>query len=72
MCDIIPNVDVQVDIFVEDEGEIAENDLVTIKVRFGCVQYGTQLSNCSTRASKLSLACQFSLFGTGLENVGEY
>lgn len=26
------NVRVQVDIFVEDEGEIAENDLVTIKV----------------------------------------
>ncbi|CAM9712379.1 unnamed protein product [Pylaiella littoralis] len=32
VCSIIPDVDVQVDIFVEDEGEIAENDLVTIKV----------------------------------------
>lgn len=32
VCDIIPDVEVQVDIFVEDEGEIAENDLVTIKV----------------------------------------
>lgn len=32
VCDIIPDLDVQVDIFVEDEGEIAENDLVTIKV----------------------------------------
>lgn len=33
VCSLIPDVDVQVDIFVEDEGEIAENDLVTIKVR---------------------------------------
>lgn len=33
VCSIIPDVDVKVDIFVEDEGEIAENDLVTIKVR---------------------------------------
>lgn len=32
VCSIIPDVDVKVDIFVEDEGEIAENDLVTIKV----------------------------------------
>lgn len=32
VCDVIPDVDVKVDIFVEDEGEIAENDLVTIKV----------------------------------------
>eukprot|EP00904_Undaria_pinnatifida_P013204 jgi/Undpi1/9013/HiC_scaffold_26.g11474.m1 len=32
VCDIIPDVEVKVDIFVEDEGEIAENDLVTIKV----------------------------------------
>lgn len=32
VCSIIPDVTVQVDIFVEDEGEIAENDLVTIKV----------------------------------------
>ncbi|CAM9107702.1 unnamed protein product [Laminaria digitata] len=32
VCDIIPDVEVTVDIFVEDEGEIAENDLVTIKV----------------------------------------
>ncbi|CAM9614777.1 unnamed protein product, partial [Sphacelaria rigidula] len=32
VCDIIPDVDVKVDIFVEDEEEIAENDLVTIKV----------------------------------------
>lgn len=32
VCSIIPDVEVQVDIFVEDEGEIAENDLVTIKV----------------------------------------
>lgn len=34
VCSIIPDVDVQVDIFVEDEGEIAENDLVTIKVSY--------------------------------------
>lgn len=34
VCDIIPDVEVKVDIFVEDEGEIAENDLVTIKVFF--------------------------------------
>eukprot|EP00903_Cladosiphon_okamuranus_P005360 g5354.t1 len=32
VCSIIPDVDVKVDIFVEDESEIAENDLVTIKV----------------------------------------
>lgn len=43
VCDIIPDVDVAVEIFVEDEGEIAENDLVTIKVCFSscfflCVQ----------------------------------
>lgn len=35
VCSIIPDVTVQVDIFVEDEGEIAENDLVTIKVSGG-------------------------------------
>lgn len=35
VCDVIPDVDVKVDIFVEDEGEIAENDLVTIKVLVG-------------------------------------
>lgn len=34
VCDIIPDVEVKVDIFVEDEGEIAENDLVTIKVLY--------------------------------------
>lgn len=34
VCGIIPDVDVAVEIFVEDETEIAENDLVTIKVRF--------------------------------------
>ncbi|CAN0556797.1 unnamed protein product, partial [Ectocarpus sp. 8 AP-2014] len=32
VCSIIPDVTVKVDIFVEDESEIAENDLVTIKV----------------------------------------
>ncbi|CAM9348933.1 unnamed protein product [Ascophyllum nodosum] len=32
VCDIIPDVEVNVDIFVEDEKEIAENDLTTIKV----------------------------------------
>ena len=35
VCDIIPDVEVNVDIFVEDEKEIAENDLTTIKVRTG-------------------------------------
>lgn len=39
MCDIIPDVEVKVDIFVEDEGEIAENDLVTIKVFYHIVSY---------------------------------
>ncbi|CAM9743245.1 unnamed protein product [Discosporangium mesarthrocarpum] len=32
VCDIIPVINVKVEIFVEDEEEVAENDLVTIKV----------------------------------------
>lgn len=32
VCRLMPNIEVNVDVFVEDEEEIAENDLVTVKL----------------------------------------